>query len=64
MGNLRLKVCEGDDRAGFVKHHSGLRLKLQECVCYDSDNDHTFWEWRDIEHVDFDAPDFEEQERY
>ena len=37
--------------------------KLQHIVCYDTDNDHTYWEWRDVELVSGDTDDYEEQER-
>ena len=61
---IRLKHCKHDDPALFIKNHQGpAGLKLQSARCYDSDNEHTYWEWEDVEIVDLDADDYEIESR-
>lgn len=69
MSRLRLKEIPRDDMDCtphiriWMEGRGARPCKLQQVVNYDADQGLTFWEWQDVEMVDFDTTDYEEQER-
>ncbi len=61
---LRAKHCEPSDSCCInPAAHSAHNIKLQWIYAYDSSNDYIYWEWKDVEIVNEDEPDFEEELR-
>lgn len=65
MSRLRWKHVLSPTESVAVLKNGNIQyyVKLQQCVCIDSDSTKTYWEWQDVLMENAMADDFEEQER-